>query len=95
MSYECCKVYEFFSNRLYLQNILHKLMENLEDGMEDVVDKLAIDAEDTYEFLQDALKGFIEYTDEVIAQLGGKITGNFEFPLALILFLRVKFYKKW
>ena len=40
-------------------------MENLEDGMEDVVDKLAIDADDTYEFLQDALKSFIEYSDQV------------------------------
>ena len=44
------------THRLFIQNILHKLMENLEDGMEDVVDKLAIEAEDTYEFLQDALK---------------------------------------
>ena len=62
--------------RLYLQNILHKLVENLEDGMEDVVDKLAIDAEDTYEFLQDALTGFTTYCDEVVAQLTGKITGK-------------------
>ena len=61
--------------RLYQQNILHKFIENLEDAMEDVTDKLAIDAEDTYEFLQDALKGFIAYSEKVGAQLSGKITG--------------------
>ena len=61
--------------RLFLQNILHKLIEQLEDAMEDVTDKLAIDAEDTYEFLQDALKEFIAYSEKVVTQLGGKITG--------------------
>lgn len=61
--------------RLYIQNILHKLLENLEDAMEDVTDKLAIDAEDTFDFLRDALIGFIEYSKKVATQLGGKITG--------------------
>lgn len=61
--------------RLYLQNILHHFVTSLEDSLDDVSERIKIDADDTYEYLQDALKEFQKTCNKVVEQLSGKISG--------------------
>ncbi|XP_066910478.1 otoferlin-like [Clytia hemisphaerica] len=66
--------WEDHRRRCYLTNIMEKLKMKLEDELDDVRTLLSIDSQDTYLYLQDALKEFISYCDVISGNLS-KITG--------------------
>nr|XP_047145918.1 otoferlin-like isoform X1 [Hydra vulgaris] len=67
--------WEDHRKRLYLQNILHRFILEMEDSLEDTGERLAIDADDTWEYLKDAINKLVENCNKLLTQLGGKITG--------------------
>ncbi|XP_065652291.1 otoferlin isoform X5 [Hydra vulgaris] len=67
--------WEDHRKRLYLQNILHRFVLEMEDSLEDTGERLAIDADDTWEYLKDAVNKLVENCNKLLTQLGGKITG--------------------
>jgi len=67
--------YQDHRRRLYLSNMLYKIMERLQDGLDDVHERVKMDLDDTYKCLKVVLKDLVKGCSNFITICENKISG--------------------
>lgn len=62
--------------RLFLSNMLNKLLEALSDSLDDIHERVKMDLDDTYKHLQRCLHEIIQHSQHFISIADGRISGS-------------------
>ncbi|XP_047135991.1 otoferlin isoform X1 [Hydra vulgaris] len=68
-------IWQDHRQRLYLSNMLYKIYETLSDNLDDIHERVKMDINDTYKFLQRCLQELIQQSQHFISTASGKIGG--------------------
>ncbi|XP_066930260.1 otoferlin-like isoform X4 [Clytia hemisphaerica] len=61
--------------RLYLSNMLYKLLETLTDNLDDIQERVKMDFDDTFKFLQRTLQELLQHCQHFVSIADGRISG--------------------